>query len=277
MTSAVFLNWNSFSAHHQQHNAALKWFRMQTEKDSAPVSEQTSHRLEPQCTIGQIDHQKGVDYSFDLEAKVPWSWMEMVAQMTDDSIEYVCKGPSGRSGGLMHADFSVRPGSYDHKRHHQDYRRGQPDRSRGQTDRAGRSGEPAAVLGQWDFALHRADGSVLRVHPNWKGTKIASMEMPPDADYAEMPLPKKGVGRSDGRGTFSHYKNFNVSKDKIRFDPNKRLDPMKQPAAEPQSRQDPGASTPPGAVPRGMPPPPPPPPPPSSRPPLPPPPPHPAD
>ena len=273
--SPAFLQWDSFSAHYRQHNAALKWFRMLTEKDRMPVSDQTSHRLEPQCLIGQIDHQKGVDYSFDLEAKVPWSWMEMVAQMTDESIEYVCQGPSGRSGGLMHAEFSVRPGSYDHKRHHADYRRGQPDRSRGQTDRAGRSGEPAAVM--WDFALHRADGSVLRVHPQWKGTKIESMEMPPGAEYPEMQPPRKGVGRSDGRGTFSHYKNFNVSSDKLRFDPNKRLDPMKQPAVEPQSRQDPGASTPPGGVPCGMPPPPPPPPPPPSRPPLPPPPPPPAD
>ena len=282
MTSAVFLNWNSFSAHHQQHNAALKWFRMLMEKESVPVKEQSTRQLEPQCTIGQITHPKGVDYSFDLEPTVPWSWLEMVAQMTDESIEYVCMGPDGRSGGLTGADFSVRPGSYDHKRHSADYQGGQPDRSRGQTDRSrgqtdrsGHSGQPAAViLGTWDFALHRADGSVLRVHPHWKGTKIDSMEMPPGAEYPEMQPPRKGVGRSDGRGTFSHYKNFNVSSDKLRFDPNKRLDPMKQPAAEPQSRQDPGASTPPGAVPRGMPPPPPPPP---SRPPLPPPPPPPAD
>ena len=250
--SPAFRQWDSFSAHCRQHNAALKWFRMLTEKDRMPVSDQTSHRLEPQCTIGQINHQKGVDYSFDLEAKVPWSWMEMVAQMTDESIEYVCQGPSGCSGGLMHADFSVRPGSYDHKRHHADHRRGQPDRSRGQTDRAGRSGEPAAVLGQWDFALHRADGSVLRVHPNWNGTKIASMEMPPDADYADMPLPKKGVGRSDGRGTFRFYKNLNVDSNKIRFDPDKK------PAVEPQSRHDPRASTPDGDFPHGVPPPPPP-------------------
>ena len=71
----LFLHWTSFSAHYKQHNAALKWFRMLMEKDSAPVSEQSTRQLEPQCTIGQITHPKGVDYSFDLEAKVPWSWM----------------------------------------------------------------------------------------------------------------------------------------------------------------------------------------------------------
>ena len=253
-----FLNWSSFSAHYKQHSAALKWFRMLAEKDSVPVSEQPTRQLWPQSTIGQIIHPKGVDYSFDPNSKVPWSWVEMVAQMTDDSIEYVCMGPSGRSGGLTHADFSVRPGSYDHKRHSADYSRGQPDRSRGQPDRSRPRGQPAAVLGQWDFALHRADGSVLRVHPQWKGTKIQSMEMPPGASYEEMQPPRRGVGQSDGPGTFRYYKTFNVTSDRLRFDP------MKQPAVEPQSRLDTGGSTPAGGLPYGLPPPPPPAPPPAA-------------
>ena len=217
---ALFLHWTSFSAHYKQHNAALKWFRMLAENDTLPVHAQATRQLCTQCTIGQISHPKGTDYSFNLEPKVPWTWIEMVSQMTDDSIEYVCLGPEGRSGGLTHAECSVRPGSYDHKRHTADYRSGQPDRSRGQADRNGRRFQPAAtVLGVWDFALHRADGSVLRVHPPWNGTKIESMEMPPGAEYEAMQLPRRGVGQSDGRGTFRYYKTLNVSSDRLRFDP----------------------------------------------------------
>ena len=69
----------------------------------------------------------------------------MVAQMTDDSIEYVCTGPEGRSGGLTRCTVSVRPGSYDHKRH-------AIIRSSGLTI----SGQQK--LATWDFVLHRKDG-----------------------------------------------------------------------------------------------------------------------
>ena len=48
-----------------------------------------------------------------------WSWLEMLAQLDEDSMAFVVQGEDNRSRGLVGCDIAMRPGSYDHKRHHQ--------------------------------------------------------------------------------------------------------------------------------------------------------------
>ena len=80
------------------------------------------------------------------------SWWELVAQLDDESLEYVvCDGD--RSRGLTACEVRPRPNSYDHGRQKQ---RDAPDHQ----------------LMDWDFLLVRSDGSAVRLHPGWSRPKI---------------------------------------------------------------------------------------------------------
>ncbi len=93
---------------------------------------------------------------------------------------------------------SAPPGSYDHSR-------------AVQTDLEVR-------LPCWDFVLVRADHSTLRMKPSWKGTKISCVEGV--LATPQIALPAKGIGKSDGKGTFQRYlrEQRNMT---LRFDPQK--------------------------------------------------------
>ena len=86
---------------------------------------------------------------------------ELVAQLNAESIDYVVNGPNNRSGGLTECWLSVRPGSYDHKRHHKLKQDGMP--------------QPDAQLRVWDFLLVREDGSSVRLHPQWGNTHVDAL------------------------------------------------------------------------------------------------------
>ena len=74
----------------------------------------------------------------------------------------------------------------------------------------------------WDFVLHRADGSGIRLHPQYKGTVVETIEEPGDAEeWAVTAPPRSGLGRSDGRGTYKKYKNIGIT-EKMRFDSSKK-------------------------------------------------------
>ena len=96
-------------------------------------------------------------FDFDESHSVNWHWFELVAQLNAESIGYVVNGPN-RSGGLTECWLSVRPGSYDHKRHHKLKQEGMP--------------QPDAQLRVWDFLLVREDGSSVRLHPQWSKTIV---------------------------------------------------------------------------------------------------------
>ena len=103
----------------KQHNAALKWFRLMQEGADPEAAQPLVFNNTEHVAVAAIVKGKGMDYDFDRTQMVSWSWWEMVAQMEAESINVVCHGPENRSRGLVGCQFSPRPQSYDHKRHHQ--------------------------------------------------------------------------------------------------------------------------------------------------------------
>ena len=107
-----------------------------------------------------------------------WSWQQMVSHLTDEFLDWVVDGPDGRSGGILGCSINARPGSSDIKMQNQVKHRRQ--------------------LPVFDFVIWRADGSHLHMHPGWNSLQIGCHEgAAPPAQ-----VPAKGVGKSDGPGTF---------------------------------------------------------------------------
>ena len=109
-----------------------------------------------------------------------------MAQFDEDSLEYVvCDGD--RSRGLIACEVRPRPNSYDHGRQKQPH-------------------APDHQLMDWDFLLVRSDGSAVRLHPEWSKPQIPTFAVEGHTEPVE--IPRKGLGKSDGRGTFRWYKNI---------------------------------------------------------------------
>ena len=138
------------------------------------------------AAVAAIIHPKGTRYWFESRDMRGWSWWEMVAQMNEESIRYVCEdGDSSR--GLVGCECRPRAGSYDHSRHVQ----------------------PAysvrAQLRCWDFILRRSDGTAVRLHPEWTKTTIPTFAV---EGQGVTQIPRNGLGMSDGHGTFRYYRNL---------------------------------------------------------------------
>ena len=113
----------------------------------------------------------------------------MIAQMTEESRAKVVKGPQGRSCGVVGCSFAVRPNSYDHSRHNM----------------LNDTSTPSSVkLPIWDFVVHRADGTAIRLHPEWSKPRFPSFAAEGHVEVVQ--APRAGLGRSDGRGTYRSYK-----------------------------------------------------------------------
>ena len=209
-----FREYNNFTGNYQQHNAALKYFREVTEDKERPFL--TAPRaVTEEVEICAVRHAKGMDFEVDWRSKIRWSWLEMVAQLNDESISVVVRGEDGRSCGLVACSFSPRPNSYDHKRHHL-------LKTKGETS--------APKLPIWDFVLHRDDGTAIRLHPQWSNTKVETFNVEGHVD--EMQPPAAGLGRSDGPGTYKRFKDTGNSRT-MRFDATKNKRPPKH-AVKPQ-------------------------------------------
>jgi hypothetical protein len=198
-----FLAVKRFAQHHKQHNAALKYLRAVEEAKTVPAS--NADFLPESMEVCVIQHPKGMDFHIDWENKTNWSWIEMVAQLVDDDIRFAVNGPDGRSGGLVGCTFEPRPLSYDHKRHHKLRLEGVP-------------ASEQQRLSVWDFVLHRKDGSAFRFHPQWKAKKVETF--PHEAHTRLVEPPSKGLGKSDGPGTYKFYKELD-SACALKFDPQK--------------------------------------------------------
>ena len=168
--------------HWKQHSAALKWFREFCERgrddEGFALSNSYVH------SVAAIVHPAGVGYSFVEDDVREWSWHEMVAQLDRESLEKVVHD-GDRSRGLVGCEFRPRRNSYDHAR------QVQPNASQEQ-------------LPDWDFVLVRSDGSAVRLHPDWKKPNIQTFRVAGNEEPVE--LPKRGMGKSDGKGTFRKYR-----------------------------------------------------------------------
>ena len=180
---------------YKQHNAALKWLRQVHEHPEWPFwSPHFELPVDGVTAVAVIDHPKGMDYTF-TSVMEHWHWHDMIAQLQLEDMRQVVEGPQGRSGGLVGCTFAQRPNSYDHKRHHQ----------LRQQARSGGAQPPAAKLPVWDFVVHRQDGTAIRLHPEWSKPNVEAYDAS-EGHEEEVQPPRAGLGRSDGRGTYSHYK-----------------------------------------------------------------------
>ena len=219
-TDAFFKGYHTTSSDggYKRHNGALKYFR-----ESAEQLGNDYVQLDTESEVRAIKHAaKGMAFEIDWDNTEKWSWLEMVAQLTNESIDIVVKGPDNRSRGLIGCSVQSRPNTYDHKRHHA---------------LVAEKKQQNKKLAIWDFVLHREDGSAIRLHPNWSNTKVETIALESHADEVEPPV--AGLGKSDGRGTYKKYKTLGAS-GQVKFDANKRFGdktgqktkpPLQQPGA----------------------------------------------
>ena len=202
-----FRSYRPFTGACSQHNVALKYFRGEQERLDDPFqSPSLEFHASAPIAVAVIDHPKGMAWWFTGEWR-QWCWHEMIAQLDDTSMEKVVNGFEGRSRGLVGCSLAIRPGSYDHKRHHMLIQTATNSKQR---------------LPIWDFVLHRADGSGIRLHPQYKGTVVETIEEPGHAEEWEVTVPpRRGLGRSDGRGTYKKYKDIGIT-EKMRFGASKK-------------------------------------------------------
>ena len=187
---AFFKNWSAFRDDYTQHNVALIFFRDQLLQGSVQLPStaavaavggdgQESMELQPYgMQIAKMVHMRGADITFDCDEFIEWSWLEMVAQLDEGSMTDVV------GVGLVRCELAARAKSYDHKMHHANRM-------------AGRAQGPQ--LRVWDFVLWRADGTGIRLHPQWKKTKIETNDVEPHTEQVQ--CPRRGPGTSDGPGT----------------------------------------------------------------------------
>ena len=203
---------------YKQHTDALKWLR---ERHEDPVDAWQSPvvHLEPQTAVAVVVHNKGPTWSYKDE-QVQWSWLEMVAQLDTTSMELAVNGPNGRSGGLVGCSFALRPNSYDHVRQQMPVDQYQKPVADPVAPSLSRDPPPTGTkLPIWDFVLHRADGSGLRLHPDHSRTKFGIFELDGHSDPVHPP--PEGPGRSRGPGTFRYFKEVGVQ-GHMRFDASKK-------------------------------------------------------
>jgi len=176
----------------KQHNVAFKWWRLKSEEDG---QSEVYFDNDKATAVAEIVHAKtGTDYTFNRSVFRTWHWQEMVAQLNSSSMQIVVEGPQHHGAGkppqsrppaLVSCSLK-QMAKYDHKRHV----------AEGKT-----SGN---MLRQWEFVLHRDDGSAIYLKPDYTTTKVSAHyeEAAPDLE-----LPVKGLGGSDGPGTFKRFKN----------------------------------------------------------------------
>ena len=186
---AFFLSRKDFLHEWPTHNGALKYFRDTHERADDPFMSEPVlfSNIEP-AMIAEVVHAKGTSYSFNTDNMLEWRWQDMVAQLVDEDVRLVVEGRDGRGRGLVSCECAPRGNSYDHKR-------------QAAMRAAGTKDVPKLPI--WDFVLRRADGTGVRLHPQWtcKGVETSELEGP--ASPTEPP--KNGLGKSDGRGTFRKY------------------------------------------------------------------------
>ena len=194
------------TASHRQHNAALKWLRRVSETTGQTVA------CEETMQIGKIfkppkggHNHHNMEYDFLVDEEVSWSWLDMIAQMDQATMEYMVNGPDGCSGGLIRCEVAVRKNGYDHSRCCASKTLGGDKRGQHQDN--------------YDFVVYRKDLTAVRFHPEWTSKKFNVYALEPHRASPVLP-PKTGCGGSDGSGTYKLYKNVGKETDG-KFDPQK--------------------------------------------------------
>jgi hypothetical protein len=213
-----FQQFRGYTRTYGQHNVALKWFRDSGENAGLSRLKFSNTAV---AEVPQIVHPPGMDYHFDESITYHWRWQEMIAQLVDDDMRAVVVGESSddanRSRGLIRCMIE-KSGVYDHKRHFAARQRNED------------LGEKKYV---WNFVLERDDGSLVSLHPNFKGPKVSCQFGGWRSDDGE--LPNSGKGGTSGKGTYRHFatKYEDVT---LRFDARKNGKGTPQSRSRPASR-----------------------------------------
>ncbi len=169
--------------------------------------------------VPQIVHPPGMDYRFDENITHHWCWQEMVAQLVDADMRKVVVGESNDDANRSLIRCMIeKSGVYDHKRHFAARQRNE------ELD------EDKYV---WNFVLERDDGSLVSLHPNFKGPNVECQFGGWRGDDGERP--GSGKGGTSGKGTYRHFatKYTDVT---LRFDARKNGKGTPQSRSRPASR-----------------------------------------
>ena len=162
-----------------RHNESLKHHRDLAETPAGvPNGIAINIRLADGVTmIRKVIHGHGQQFTFSANEHVPWCWPQMLTMLGDQ------KGRQVVGSGVVSLTLYERPGSYDHHRAY-----------------AGQSGGVKPPV--WDWLVLNADGKGWLLHPRWG--KNAKCDITTLEGAAALPgiVPAKGVGRSDGPGTY---------------------------------------------------------------------------
>ena len=132
---------------YKQHNAAAKWFRhLCREGGTSWLGMENASAV----AVKPVQHTKGTAYELLMAEDAHWIWHEMIGQLDDASIDVVCSRP------LERCEFAFR----------------------------GTQKGPTAEL-VWDFRVHRQDGTVITLHPEWTRTTFKGIEFPDALGAAE--------------------------------------------------------------------------------------------
>ena len=170
-------------------NVALKWIRDSHENPpGTPTTDCVDLTLTDPLEIGVIERNNGMNYKFKADERMPWSWRQMLAALNPTAKDFILG--SNPALGVVRITCAPILGSYDHKRWHAARHLGRP------------YADDAAVP-VWDFFVTRTDGTTVRFHTSYTNNKVEMAKVSDDQMAREMSKPpKRGKGKSDGRGTY---------------------------------------------------------------------------
>ena len=166
---------------YQQHNAAAKWLREICNQGNHSCLEMSNDSA---VAVKPVQHTQGTSYGFLMDEDAPWIWHEMIGQLEDASIDLVCSVP------LVRCHFAFR----------------------------GKQRGPTKQL-VWDFRVHRQDGTVITLHPEWTQTKFQGIEFP-DALGAAEHLAAVTTHSANAKRC-AHFRN-SLGNVRLKFDPKKQ-------------------------------------------------------
>ena len=163
----------------KQHNGAAKWFRQVCIDGGHDV---LAFDNTSAVAVKKVHHYKGMNFEF-LDEDVLWIWHEMIGQLDHASIDKVCKSP------LVQCDFALRG------------------------KQKGPGGDDV-----WDFRVHRQDGTMMTLHPDWSRRTFQAMEFADERDGHDELAAVDTYG-ADGKKC-KHFRK-SLGSIKLHFDPQK--------------------------------------------------------
>lgn len=153
-------------------------------------------------------------------ATVPWSWQEMVAQLTDESIELLVTGldVTSNNRGLVGCRLVECEKPDQHRRNAAIEKQANEDKMAEAEQRppvkipqCRADGEPWKI---WNFELTCEDGKVIHLHPHYSTPKIDCLVATHTSDHE---VPRNGPGVRGVPGTHQWFAAKNKSDIDLRF------------------------------------------------------------